>query len=484
MGTSLRETGLAWSTRRSCQRSMKEEDRIVDEIRYIAASLVGAGIDRDALNEALQSNPHFIACDAGTTDAGPFSLGSGRPAFAREAVKGDLTLLLDAGRRAGVPVLVGSAGTAGRDNQVDWVLDIADEIVKEAGAKLRTAVIYAEQDKDFLIEKLREGGIKPLDAAPHLDEDRIRRSSRIVGMMGAEPLQMALAEGVDFVLAGRCSDTALYAAMPIMHGFPAGLAWHAGKVVECGTMACVTAGKGVMLVRLRHDDFIVRPFGQGLRCTPQSIAAHSFYENVDPFHFTECSGTIDITDATYEAVDSITVRVANSRFHPAEAYTVKLEGAELAGYQTIIIGGIRDPFLLRQLDSWLAKVRAYIEETIARVLDDRVTRDDYQIMFHVYGRDGVMGPLEPNHTEVLKEVGIVFEVTAPTQQLSTTIAELSRQPLLHYPIAEWSGATTSFACLHNPAHVERGAVYRFNVNHVVLPRSPQEMFRTKFVEIG
>src|SRR6267154_1868355 len=346
MGTSLRETGLAWSTRRSCQRSMKEEDRIVDEIRYIAASLVGAGIDRDALNEALQSNPHFIACDAGTTDAGPFSLGSGRPAFAREAVE-----------------------------------------------KLRTAVIYAEQDKDFLIEKLREGGIKPLDAAPHLDEVRIRRSSRIVGMMGAEPLQMALAEGVDFVLAGRCSDTALYAAMPIMHGFPAGLAWHAGKVVECGTMACVTAGKGVMLVRLRHDDFIVRPFGPGLRCTPQSIAAHSFYENVDPFHFTECSGTIDITEATYEAIDSITVRVANSRFHPAEAYTVKLEGAELAGYQTIIIGGIRDPFLLRQLDSWLAKVRAYVEETIARVLDGRVTRDDYQIMFHVYGRDGVMGSL-------------------------------------------------------------------------------------------
>jgi hypothetical protein len=295
---------------------------------------------------------------------------------------------------------------------------------------------------------------------------------------------MALAEGVDFVLAGRCSDTALYAAMPLMHGFPAGLAWHAGKVVECGTMACVTAGKGVMLVRLRHDDFIVRPFGQGLRCTPQSIAAHSLYENVDPFHFTECSGTVDITEATYEAVDAITVRVAYSRFHPAEAYTVKLEGAELAGYQTIIIGGIRDPFLLRQLDSWLAKVRAYIEETIARVLDDRVTRDDYQIMFHVYGRDGVMGSLEPDRTEVPKEVGIVFEVTAPTQQLATTIAELSRQPLLHYPIAEWSGATTSFACLHNPAHVERGAVYQFNVNHVVLPRSPQEMFRTKFVEIG
>ena len=27
--------------------------------------------------------------------------------------------------------------------------------------------------------------------------------------------------------------------------------------------------------------------------------------------------------------------------------------------------------------------------------------------------------------------------------------------------------TTSFACLHNPAHVERGAAYRFNLNPVI-----------------
>jgi hypothetical protein len=113
-----------------------------------------------------------------------------------------------------------------------------------------------------------------------------------------------------------------------------------------------------------------------------------------------------------------------------------------------------------------------------------MSKDDYDIRFHVYGRDAVMGSLEPDRAELPKEVGIVFEATASTQQLATTIAELSRQPLLHTPIAEWSGSTTSFACLHNPAHIERGAVYRFNLNHVVLPRSPKEMFRTSLVEIG
>ncbi len=275
----------------------------MDEIRYIAGTLVGAGVDKTSLEQALEERPHFIACDAGSTDPGPFSLGSGQPAFAREAVKRDLAALLDAGRRAGIPVLIGSAGTAGADAQVDWTLDILTEIMREAGATSRTAMIYAEQDKDALVDLFRQGRIKPLDAAPHLDEDTIMRSAHIVGMMGAEPLQQALAEGVECILAGRCSDSALYAAMPILNGFPEGLAWHAGKVVECGTMACETAGNGGMFVRLRHDHFLVQPFGRGLRCTPQSVAAHSVYEIVDPFHFTEASGIADITEATYEAID-------------------------------------------------------------------------------------------------------------------------------------------------------------------------------------
>src|SRR5260370_8741680 len=59
----------AWRASRSCQRSMKEKDRIVNEIRYIAASLVGAGVDRDALDEALQHPPPFIASHPGTTTA-------------------------------------------------------------------------------------------------------------------------------------------------------------------------------------------------------------------------------------------------------------------------------------------------------------------------------------------------------------------------------------------------------------------------------
>ena len=34
-----------------------------------------------------------------------------------------------------------------------------------------------------------------------------------------------------------------------------------------------------------------------------------------------------------------------------------------------------------------------------------------------------------------------------------------------------------------PSHVNRGPVYRFNLNHIVTPDDPLEMFRTEFVEV-
>jgi hypothetical protein len=456
----------------------------MDEVRFIAAhGALGAGVNADALEQALADRPHFIACDAGTTDAGPHSLGSGRPAFPRQAVKRDLALMLDAARRAQVPVIIGSAGTAGGDAHVDATVDIVEEIAIEQRARLRAAVIYSEQDRDYLVEMLRLGRIAALASAPAIDEATIRGSVRIVGMMGVEPLQAALEQGVDIVIAGRCSDAALYAAMPISAGMPEGLAWHAGKVAECGPMACVAPGPGVLAGTVRADHALIRAYGAGLRCTPQSIAAHSLYENASPYLFPECSGVFDLSQCSYDDVGDGVVRISGSTFHRAAQYTVKLEGARLAGYSTVIVGGIRDPYILRRLDLWLAEVQASIRSRVSHLLGDRMSPEDWKLSAHAYGRNGVMGGLDPQRTSTPHEVGLVLEVLAPSQELATAVAEISRQPLLHHPVAEWSGGVTTFAFLHNPAHLERGAVYEFNLHHVVAPSTPQEMFRTRVMEL-
>jgi hypothetical protein len=53
----------------------------LQQIRFISPiGSVGGGISGADLDQALAQAPHFIGCDAGTTDAGPFALGMGMPA--------------------------------------------------------------------------------------------------------------------------------------------------------------------------------------------------------------------------------------------------------------------------------------------------------------------------------------------------------------------------------------------------------------------
>jgi hypothetical protein len=454
-----------------------------EEIRVLSPTGVcGSGFLESSFEQALALRPHYIGCDAGSTDPGPTYLGTGRAAFPREAVRRDLRIMLLGARKLGIPLLIGSAGTAGADAQLQLVREIVEEIAASEGLSFNLALIHAEQGKPYLKRRLREGRIKPLDPAPEFDEAVIDRSAHIVGMMGAEPFQRALEAGAEVIIAGRASDTAIFAALPLLRGIPPGIAWHAGKILECGAAAVVQRKTpDCMFAWLRRDHFVVQAPDSGLRCTPQSIASHSLYENGDPFHLVECSGTLDLTDSRYEAIDERTVRVSGSAFRPAQRYTVKLEGAEHVGYQSVLIGSIRDPFIIRQIDDWSARLMDKIHGRVAMVYGDRLKRDDYHVNLRIYGKNGTMGPLEPVKEIRSHELALVFEATAATQEIASTIAGITRHQALHLPIPEWSGLITGVACPYN--YLERGPVYRFNVNHVVEPDDPCEMFPMELLRL-
>ena len=42
---------------------------------------------------------------------------------------------------------------------------------------------------------------------------------------------------------------------------------------------------------------------------------------------------------------------------------------------------------------------------------------------------------------------------------------------------------STFAFLHNPAHLDRGPVYEFTLNHVLVPRDPAEVSRTEWLSL-
>ncbi|WP_426958616.1 acyclic terpene utilization AtuA family protein [Muricoccus radiodurans] len=455
------------------------------EVRVLAATgMLGSGFLESSFERGLALAPHVIACDAGSTDGGPAYLGSGTPYFTAEATGRDLRLMLRGAIRHGIPMIVGSCGFSGCDAGVDGLRDVVLDIAREEGLHFRLALIRADQEPEPLVQRLEEGRVLPLSPPMPVDADLIRRSSRIVGVMGHEPIEAALDAGAKVVLAGRATDTSLFACVPLMRGAGAGPAWHAAKTLECGTAATAQRKRpDSIMAWVRDDHFDIAPLDPEGRCTPQSVASHTLYENADPYLIVEPSGTIDTGPATYEALDDRTVRVRGSAFRAANRVTIKLEGAELVGHQYVIVSGVREPFILRQLDDWLDRMRARYAERVQDMFGGRVGPDDYAIRVRVYGRDGVMGKLEPRHAELGHEAGLIFTITAKEKAVARSIAKSFAHFALHFPIPEWRGLISGLAFPFTPAEMERGPVYRYNLNHVVVPDSPTEMFRTEMMEV-
>ena len=447
----------------------------------VPVGMLGGGFPAGTVQRGIKLGADLIAVDGGSTDSGPHYLGTATAKTARAAVAHDLQVILPAAHAAGIPVVIGSCATAGTDAGVEWVYDIAAEIVAEQGICLRVARIYSEQDTSLLERLLADGRIHALEPAGALTPETLRRCSHIVGLMGHEPIADALAGGADLVLAGRATDTALSAALPLMRGLPPGPVWHAAKIAECGGMCTTNPRSGGVLVTLDPDGFSIEPLDPNAACTPMSVAAHMMYENADPFRLREPAGTLDTSDATYTALDDRTVRVVGSRFEAADQHTIKLEGAAPAGYQTIIISGMRDPKVLARLDEWCDRIIGHLHQNIPKTFG--ITRDDYDVQIRRYGHDAVLGAAEPERGRPPREVGIVFIATTADQATATQLAKFANPLLLHAPLAG-EEVFPSYAFLGSPAEIERGAIHEFVLQHAVDVESPDELFRTVVSEVG
>jgi Acyclic terpene utilisation family protein AtuA len=454
-----------------------------NEIRILApTSILGAGFRVESLERAMAWKPDVIGCDGGSTDPGPHFLGSGDVYFSRDSVRRDLRYLLLAAREAQIPFLVGSALAAGADEQLAIAVELAQEIAHEQDLHFRLGIVHCEPDRAYLKQCYSEGRIRPLAYAPEIDQSLFDRSAHIVAMAGVEPFQAALDAGANVVLSGRSSDAAIFASVPLMRGLAPGPVWHAAKILECSA-ACVVQRKYAdpLFAWIRDDHFVVEPPNPDYRCSPVSVASHTLYENASPYELVEPSGTLFSDDTVYEEESPRAVRVSGSRFVPAERVTNKLEGVELMGYQTIVLGGVRDPVIIRQLDGWLEGVTATIRQRIESVYGVKLAKQ-VVLTLRRYGIDGVMGPLEPS-PKPGHEVFVIVEITAPTQELANSIGKAAAHVAAHYAVPEYSGLITALAFPYSPNELPRGAVYRFNLNHVLEPADPLDPFRVETLDV-
>lgn len=437
--------------------------------------LLGYGYPEASLRRGLERGPDVIAVDAGSTDSGPYKLGAGMAIVSRQATKKDLLPILVGGHRQNLPVIIGSAGGAGARTHVDWSMEVIEEIVREKGLSLDAAVIYADIDRDHLHRKLEEDRIEPLGPVPELTHAAIDGAVRIVGQMGCEPIIGALDHGAELIVAGRAYDPAPFAALPIHRGFDPALALHLGKILECGAL-CAAPGttKDAILGCLRDDHFIVEALDDGRSCHPTSVAAHTLYEKDHPYLLHGPGTLLDLSGCTFDAHGEKGVRVSGSRVSATERYAVKLEGAAQVAFRTIFIAGVRDPILIENIDEITRGVASQIREDYRELPES-----DYRVLFHLYGKNAVMGRLEPLE-EPGHEIGVVMEVVASTQELASAICARARSTMLHYPYPGRKSTAGNLAFLYSPSDIPCGPVYKFSVYHLVEVDDPCELFSTEY----
>ncbi|MCL1893289.1 MAG: DUF1446 domain-containing protein [Holophagaceae bacterium] len=442
-------------------------------------AILGYGFPEASFLKGMEEKPDLIAVDAGSTDPGPYYLGSGKSFTDRVGVKRDLRYMITYGIKNKIPVVIGSAGGSGARPHVEWCRQIIEEIALEEKLSFRMGIAYADIEKSVVIKAIDAGQVTPLDDLPMPTPEEVNSCPYVVAQMGIEPIQALLTEGVDVVLAGRAYDPVCFSALPIMKGYDVALATHMGKIIECAAIAATPgSGADAVLGILYEDYFVLKALNPIRKFTELSAAAHSLYEKSDPYHLPGPGGTLDLSNVTFTELATGEVEVRGTTITPTNPYRIKLEGSSPVGFRTISIAGTHDPIMIASLDNILTEVKARVDDLLSK------ENVEARVYFHVYGKHGVMGDLEKGNYPDPHEAGILIEVLAPTQEAADTVCSITRSTLLHYGYEGRIATAGNLAFPFSPSDIRMGQCFQFTLYHLMDAPDPSAPFNREIVTIG
>ena len=450
---------------------MKDQIRIVSPNGHLGF----APTKEESFHLAAATKPDYYCADSGSDDIGPAALGADRSVSMYKWQKHDLELMLLAAREQGVPMLIGSAGDCGSNSRVDMYVQIIKDLAAEHDLPpFKLAYFYSEVDTATLADKHRQGVIfEGLDGRSNLTLEEIEATERSVAVTGIHPYVKALEEGADVIIGGRSSDVAIFAAPAIYEGFPEEHAYYAGKVLECASFCAEPYGaKESVIGTVTHEDVQVTAMAPHQRCTPASVASHAMYERSNPYFEYFAGGMLDMTNCVYEQVDEKTTRITGQKFVPIEGdIKVKLEGSGFIGEKYIGLAGIRDPYTIENIDEVIRMAREQIAEEFSDL--------EYRVSFRIFGKDGVMGELEPVKEIKSHELMVVIEGIAETQEDAEAVALMGTRQIFYarLPDVKGTAGTASFVV---DEVLPATAAYMWTMNHTVPVKDPAELYQLNY----
>ena len=133
--------------------------------------------------------------------------------------------------------------------------------------------------------------------------------------------------------------------------------------------------------------------------------------------------------------------------------------------------------MIRVIDQVISGVRERVADNF------RSEKLQYFLDFKIYGKNGVMGSLEPEPDQVGHELGIVIEAVADTQELADTICGFARSTMLHFGYEGRIATAGNLAFPFSPSDFQAGEVFAFSIYHLLQVDDPCQFFPMKVMAI-
>ena len=274
----------------------------------------------------------------------------------------------------------------------------------------------------------------------------------------------------DKVVADAEPGPAARVAAAAMHnGHGPAESYYLGKVLECASFCAEPyGGKETVLGEVKDNgEVLVTALNPAQRCTVASVAGHAMYERSNPFHEYVAGGLLDMTDCLYEQASEKTTRVTGAKFTASNEMRVKLEGAGKLGERYIGMAGIRDPYSVKHVDLIVDWAKAQVKK--------RFGDEGYELHYNIFGKNGVMGELEPVKETLSHELCVIVQAIAPSAKIAEEICMTGTRQMFYARLPDVKGTAGSVSFLLDEV-VQASPACKWTLNHTMAVADGLELF--------
>jgi hypothetical protein len=154
---------------------------------------------------------------------------------------------------------------------------------------------------------------------------------------------------------------------------------------------------------------------------------------------------------------------------------VKLEGSGKIGERFVGIAGIRDPYTIANVDKVIDWARDQARE--------RFGDTGWELYYNVFGRNGIMGDMEPLKDHPAHELCLVVQGVAPTAEMAEEVAMIGTRQLFYARLPEVKGTAGGVSFVLDEV-MHASPAYRWTLNHTVAVDDPMELFPIHTETVG